>query len=116
VRITGEWEEWILYILKGIELTAKQTINQIKEINWLFISTQEKIKIEAEKLYNKELVELLFEQPYCRIDYVIERLGISRITASKYLKGFEEIGILESKRVWKEILYINTNLFALVKS
>lgn len=62
------------------------------------------------------LVELLFEQPYCRIEYVIERLGVSRITASKYLKGLEEIGKLESRRVWKEILYINTNLFALLKS
>lgn len=116
VRISGEWEEWILYILRGIELTAKQTINQIKDINRLFIATQEKIKIEAEKLYDKELIELLFEQPYCRIDYVIERLGVSRITASKYMKGLENIGVLESRRIWKEILYINTNLFALLKN
>jgi len=115
VRLNGEWEEWILYILRGIEQTAKQAINQIKEINSLFISTQDKIKIEAEKLYDKELIELLFEQPYCRIEYVIERLGVSRITASKYLKGLERIGVLESKRVWKDVLYINTNLFALLR-
>lgn len=116
VRTTGVWEEWILYILKGIEQTAKETIRQINDINRLFIDTQEKIKTESEKLYDKELVELLFEQPYCRIDYVIERLGVSRITASKYLKGLEAIGILESKRVWKELIYINTRLFALLKS
>jgi Fic family protein len=116
VRIKGEWEEWVLYILNGIEQTAKETIDQIQAINKLFITIQEKIKKKAEKLYNKELVELLFEQPYCKIDFVVERLGVSRITASKYLKGLEEIGILKSMRVWKEVLYINTRLFALLKA
>lgn len=115
VRTKGEWEEWVLYILNGIEQTAKDTINQIQAINKLFTTIQGKIKKEAEKLYNKDLVELLFEHPYCKIDYVIERLGVSRITASKYLRGLEEIGILKSMRVWKEVLYINTNLFELLK-
>ncbi len=115
VRIKENWEEWILFILKGIELTAKETINQIHEINKLFLTTQEKIKKENEKSYNKELLELLFEQPYSKIDYLIERLKISRVTASKYLKALEKIGILQSKRVWKETLYINTKLFDQLK-
>lgn len=116
VRIKNNWEEWILYILKGIEQTAKETISQIQEINKLFSSIQEKVKKEAEKSYNKELVELLFEQPYCKIDYVIDRLNVSRVTASKYLKELEAIGVLESKRVWKETLYINSRLFHLLKN
>ncbi len=115
IRLKDNWEEWILYILKGIEVTAKETINQVQEINKLFIKTQEKIKNEAEKSYNKELLELLFEHPYSKIDYLIERLKISRITASKYLKELEKLGILQSKKVWKETLYINTELFDLLK-
>ena len=116
VRMKDNWEEWILFILRGVEKTAKETIQQIKEINKLFQSASEKIKLEIQKPFNKELLELLFEQPYCKIDYVVERLNISRITASKYLKELKEIGILESKQVWKETLYINTKLFNLLKS
>ncbi len=115
IHLKDNWEEWILFILKGVEVTAKETISQVQEINKLFIKTQEKVKTEAEKLYNKELLELLFEHPYSKIDYLIERLKISRITASKYLKQLEKLGILQSKKVWKETLYINTELFDLLK-
>jgi Fic family protein len=71
----------------------------------LFSATQEKIKREAEKSYN----------PYSKIDYVTTRLQVSRVTAAKYLKELEKIGILHSRRVWKETLYINTRLFDLLK-
>ncbi len=115
VRVKDNWEDWILFILNGIEQTAKETINQIREINKLFQKTQEKIKSEAQKSYSKELLELLFEQPYSKIDYLVERLKISRITASKYLKELEKIKILKSRRIWKETLYVNTQLFDLLK-
>lgn len=115
VRIKNNWEEWVLFILRGVAQTATETIYQIREINTLFSATQEKIKKEAEKSYNKELLELLFEHPYSKIDHVIVRLQVSRVTAAKYLKELEKIGILQSKRVWKETLYINTRLFDLLK-
>lgn len=115
VRIKHNWEEWVLFILRGVAETATETIHQIKEINKLFSATQEKIKREAEKSYNKELLELLFEQPYSKIDHVMVRLRVSRVTAAKYLKEFENIGVLQSRRVWRETLYINTRLFDLLK-
>jgi Fic family protein len=115
VRLKNNWEEWILYILRGVEQTATQTIQQIKEINNLFSKTQETIKKKAEKSYNKELLELLFEHPYSKIDHVMDRLKVSRVTAAKYLKELEGIGILQSRRVWKETLYINTQLFDLLR-
>ena len=115
VKTKNNWEEWILFILKAIEETSKQTTDQIKSINQLFLKLQNKIKEEAPKLYNKDLLELLFEQPYCKIEFVIDRLNVSRITASKYLNGLEKIGILHSKKVWKETIYINIDLFELLK-
>jgi Fic family protein len=115
VRLKNNWEEWILYILRGVEQTATQTIQQIKEINKLFSTTQENIKKKVEKSYNKELLELLFEHPYSKIDHVIDRLKVSRVTAAKYLKELEGIGILQSRRIWKETLYINTQLFELLR-
>lgn len=115
VRTKGKWEDWVLYILKGVEKTAHETIEQIKAIQKLFISTQEKIKKEALKTYDKELIEILFEHPYCKTEILTSRLNISRITASKYLKQLESINVLKSKQVWKETLYINTRLFDLLK-
>lgn len=116
VRTKGSWEEWVLYILKGIEVTANETIVQIGFIRNLFAKTQELIKKEIPKSYNKELIELLFEHPYSKIEYVIDRLHVSRITASKYLKELERVGMLKSKQVWKETLYVNTKLLELLKT
>lgn len=115
VKTKDNWEEWILFILKAVEETAKQTTDQIRSINNLFARLQDKIKDRANKLYNKELLELLFEQPYCKIEFLVDRLKVSRVTASKYLNGLEKIGILQSRKIWKETLYINTELFELLK-
>jgi Fic family protein len=115
VRTNNKWEDWILYILKGVEITAEATIKQVTEINTLFEQTKDKAKKEFPKLYSKELIELLFEHPYSKSEYLENRLSISRITAAKYLKSLEKIGILQSKKVWKETLYINTALFEVIK-
>lgn len=115
VRIKQNWEDWILFILKGIESTANDTIAQVNRINKLFDQTKDVIQKKIPKIYSKELIEILFEQPYCKSEYLENRLSISRITASKYLKALEKIEVLKSKKVWKETLYINTELFNLLK-
>jgi Fic family protein len=115
VRTKNNWEDWIVYMLKGIEETSRQTIVQIKAIQKLLISTQEKVKKQSPKSYDKELIEILFEHPYCKTEILVERLKISRITASKYLKQLQSLGILETKKVWKETIYINVKLFDLLK-
>lgn len=115
VRTRGAWEDWILFMLNGVEETAGATITQIKAINRLFHRTQEQIKEGAPKVYNKELLEIVFEHPYCKAEILTSRMKISRITASKYLKQLEALGVLKSRKVWKETLYVNTSLFELLK-
>jgi Fic family protein len=115
VRTKQNWETWILFMLKGIESTANETIFQVNRINKLFDQTKGAVQKMIPKIYSKELIEILFEQPYCKSEYLENRLGISRITASKYLKELEKIEVLKSKKVWKETLYINTELFKLLK-
>jgi Fic family protein len=115
VRTKGNWEEWVLYILKGVEATSRETIIQIKAIQNLFLEIQDKVKEKAPKVYSKELIEILFEHPYCKSEILTTRMKISRITAAKYLKQLEGIGVLKAKQVWKETLYINTKLFDLLK-
>ena len=107
---TGEWEEWILFMLKAVEITSIQTIQKIQAIRNLLESTIEEIQRTTPKIYKKELVELLFEQPYSKIEFVVNRLKVERKAASRYLHELEEIGILESHKIGKETLYINRKL------
>ena len=81
----------------------------------LFNQIKGEVQQKIPKIYSKELIELLFEQPYSKSEYLEKRLNISRITAAKYLKELEKINILKSKKVWKETLYINTQLVDVLK-
>lgn len=110
-----EWEEWIIFMLKAVEETSKSTMERIKEINSLLKETITKVKLEVPKIYSKEFIELLFEQPYSKIEYVVNRLDVERKTASRYLSSLEEIGVLERKRVGKEFLFINRELLKILK-
>lgn len=111
----GEWEEWILFMLKAVEETSISTMVQIKSINELLSKTIRRVKKESDRNYPKEFIELLFEQPYSKIEYVVNRLGVERKTASRYLTGLESIGVLERKRIGKENLFINKDLLNLLR-
>jgi len=112
---TGEWEDWILFILKAIENTAIKTIEKISFIRKSLDATIEKVQLNAPKIYRKELVELLFEQPYAKIDFVVNQLHVERKAASRYLKELERIGILKSQKIGRETLYINIELVEILK-
>ena len=75
------WEKWIIFILKGIEETAVETIEKVKAIKEFLDSTIEKVKSEAPKIYSKELVEILFENPYCKTEFIVKALGVERKAA-----------------------------------
>jgi cell filamentation protein, protein adenylyltransferase len=111
----GKWEEWIIFMLKAIENTSKDTITKISNIKDQLDSTIIKVQDKAPKIYRKELVELLFEQPYSKIEYVVHKLGVERKAASRYLKELETVGILESQKVGRETLYINKELIEILK-
>lgn len=115
VNNTNEWEEYILYILAGIEETSIKTIDKINNINELLDKSIDKAKEKASKIYRKELIELLFEQPYSKIEFVVNRLKVERKAASRYLKKLEEIGILKSEKIGRETIYINKELIEILK-
>ncbi|WP_430411073.1 Fic family protein [Kordia sp.] len=115
VNKTDEWEEYILYILKAIEVTANRTINKISTINELLFETIRIVQIKLPKTYKKELIELLFEQPYSKIEYVVKKLNVERKAASRYLNKLEKIGIVTSKKIGREKIYINDKLIEILK-
>ncbi|MCK4679240.1 MAG: Fic family protein [Bacteroidales bacterium] len=109
------WEKWILFLLDGVEQTAKQTSLLIKEIKKLLDETIEKVKSELPSIYSKELVETLFEHPYCKVSFLVEKGLYERRTAMKNLNHLEKIGILRSIKRGKQKLFLNTTLFELFK-
>ncbi len=112
---TGKWEEWIIFMLKAVESTSKETIARITNIKKHLDNTIIKVQKKAPKIYRKELVELLFEQPYSKIEFVVNKLGVERKAASRYLKELETVGIVESQKVGRETLYINKELIDILK-
>lgn len=112
---TGKWEEWIMFMLKAVESTSKDTIVRITNIKHQFDSTIIKVQAKAPRVYRKELVELLFEQPYSKIEFVVNKLGVERKAASRYLRELEDFGIVESQKVGRETLYINKELIEILK-
>jgi len=115
VNRTGEWEDWILFMLQAVENTSRETITRIMKIKNLLDSTIDLVRQKANKVYTKELVELLFEQPYTKIEFVVKKLGVERKAASRYLKELENIGVVESQKVGRETLYINKELMDILK-
>lgn len=112
---TGEWEEWILFMLKAVEFTSKSAIDKITRIKNQLDITIEIVQSELPKIYRKELVEVLFEQPYSKIDFIVSKLNVERKAASRYLKDLESIGVLKSQKVGRETLYVNVDLIEILK-
>jgi Fic family protein len=108
------WEPWLLYIIAGVEETALWTISKIEAIRALFLHTAEHVRRSVPKLYSHELVNLIFEAPYCRIQNVTETGLAARQAASRYLKGLVKIGVLQEKAVGREKLFIHPKLMRLL--
>jgi Fic family protein len=106
----GAWEPWMLYMLKGVEETALWTTNRIHAIHDLLEDTIEKCRKEIPGVYSKELIELIFKQPYCKIKYVVDAGIAERQTASVYLQELERIGILIGEKRGRETIYKNPAL------
>lgn len=110
-----EWEPWILFMLEAVENTALETKMKIEAISELLEKTIREAKEKLpERVYTKELIELIFEQPYCKIKFLVDKGIAQRQTAGDYLNELENIGILKSKKSGREKLYLNTELYNLL--
>jgi len=117
-RVTrdGAWEPWIIYMLTAVEQTALWTNNKVSAIRALMQDATRYLRQTRPRLYSRELVELLFTQPYCRIEYLTAHGLGNRVTASAHLKQLVEIGMLEEEKVWREKVFINRKYLNLLSS
>jgi len=114
VTLKDDWESWIIYMLNAVANTSQWTCNKIKSIIGLMEETVEYVKNKQPKIYSRELVELLFVQPYCRISNVVDAGIVKRQTAAEYLQKFVSEGILKEIEIGREKIYINTRFMQIL--
>ena len=112
---TGAWEPWLLYMLSGVTETARWTMNKIVAVRGLLEETTERMRRDASQIYSRELAELVFVRPYCRIAHVVEAGLAKRQTASTYLKELTAIGILREHKMGREKIFLNPAFIDLLK-
>ena len=111
----AQWEEWLLFMLTGVEETAIWTTGRILAIRDLFEETLAHCRARLpSKIYSKELVEMIFTQPYCKIQFLVEAGIAKRQTASEYLQALANVGVLEGEKQGREVLYKNPALLKLL--
>ena len=114
VSRSGDWEEWLLFILRGIEDTARWTVRKIEAMRTLTGELTEYLRQHYPKIYSRELVDILFEQPYCRIANLVERGLGTRQLASRYLHALVQAGVLREIRQGQEKLFLHAQLLELL--
>ena len=114
VTTNAGWESWILYMLQSVEETARWTTDRIVGIRDLMRSIGTEVRAKLPSIYSRELVELVFVQPYCRIHNVVDAGIARRQTAATYLKRLAEIGVLNEVRAGREKLFVNPRLIQLL--
>jgi Fic family protein len=116
VRDTGEWEAWVLYMLRAVEETSRQTVAQVHGIRALMQATKQRLRLEQPKLYSQDLLNNLFRHPYTKIEFIERDLGVSRPTAAKYADGLARAGFVRKLKLGRTNFYVNDPLFKLLAS
>ena len=114
-RENNNSEDWIIYILKGIEETSQKTILLIRQLQLMMEAYQEEFKTLLPKIYSNELFDSLFYEVYTKINYIEERCHVTRQTASTYLSRLVEVGLLEFEKIGRESIYKNYRLIDLLR-
>lgn len=108
------WEAWIVYMLTAICETARWTTEKIAAIRKLQTHTQQFVQAQKPAIYSHELVELIFVQPYCRIQNLVDADLGHRQTASTHLKQLCDIGVLQEIRAGREKIFIHPKFVTLL--
>ncbi len=110
VREREAWEEWVLFMLKGVAITSRQTIDLIVRIREMMLDYKHRIRKQLPRIYSQDLLNNLFRHPYTKIAILQEDLSVSRLTATRYLDRLVAAGYLQKRRYGRVNYYLNTPL------
>jgi Fic family protein len=113
VRETGDWEGWLLYVLRAIAETSIETLAIVENIRSLMAAFKKSLRDDHYKIYSQDLLNTLFRFPYTKIELVQKELGITRQTAAKYLPELCESKLISKHKFGMSNYSINDPLAAL---
>lgn len=113
VRDTGEWEGWLLYMLRAVAETSVETLSLVEKIRVLMAAYKQRIRNDHQRIYSQDLLNTLFRYPYTKIELVQRELGKTRQTAAKYLDELCDAKLISKHKFGKSNYYINDPLAAL---
>ena len=113
VRDENLWEDWVLFMIKGVEETARETIELIINIKGLMLDYKHRLR-DNYKFYSQDLLNNLFKHPYTKIEFVVNDIGVSRLTAANYLNKLADDKMLRKDKLGTGNYYINEELFDLL--
>jgi Fic family protein len=113
VREKNNWEEWLLFMIEGVDVTARETISLIVQIRELMKSYKHTLR-DKYKFYNQDLLNNLFKHPYTKIEFIQKDMGVSRLTAANYLNQLAQDKFLTKMKLGTGNYYINEPLFDLL--
>lgn len=116
-RVTEQqaWEPWVLYMLEAVEQTARQSLRQVADIRDLMEDYGQRVRRALPKTHSKELVEQLFDRPYCKIGFLVDAGIAKRQTASRYLQELADAGMLDLVKIGRESIYVNSEFLELLR-
>lgn len=100
-------------MLTAVEETARQTLATVSHIQAALRDYKHRIRA-GYKFYSQDLINTLFMHPYTKIEFVVQDLSVSRVTASKCLEALTEGGFLEKRRLGRSNYYITVALYRLL--
>ena len=109
VRLDDAWEEWVLYMLEAVEVTAGHTLQTVQSIKAALMDYKHRIR-EQHKFYSQDLINNLFSHPYTKIEFLQRDLQVSRMTASRYLDALTSTGFLMKQKIGRGNYYVNLAL------
>jgi Fic family protein len=108
----AKWEAWVLFMLQGIEQTSNETCLLIDQLLKQIENVSTMFRLQYPSSYSKDLMEVIFSNPYCRIRFVEEQLQVTRQTASSYLQKLTELGFLREVRIGRDVYFVNDSMLA----
>jgi len=114
VRDTGEWAAWVLYLLRAVEETSRETVVQVHGIRELMQATKHRLRSELPRIYSQDLLNNLFRHPYTKIEFVERDLGVSRPTAVRHLEQLTQGGFVQKMKLGRINFYVNEPLLKLL--
>lgn len=109
-----DWRRWVLFMLRGLEVTAKHTISIVEGIKRLMADYKAVLRPAMGKVYKHDLLNHLFQQPYTKIDHMMNAMSVGRLTATKYLDKIVSLGLLDKVKLGRSNYYVNSKLIELL--